>query len=193
MKIAILGKGNVGTAIAEGLSRTGHEIRFGHRDPQESVEAAADWGEVIIMAVPYSQVGNVAGSLGTRADGKPLIDATNVIGPKGELALGFTTSGAEELQKMLPRAQVIKAFNTVFAKNQGTGAVGKERLTAFVAGNDKEAKRTVMGLTGDIGFDPVDCGDLTAARFLEPMAMQLIGLAYNMGMGPDIGYRLVRG
>ena len=54
MKIAIIGKGNVGTALAKGLSRNGHEIKFGHRDPKEPVADAAKWGEVIFLAVPHN-------------------------------------------------------------------------------------------------------------------------------------------
>ncbi len=193
MKVAIIGKGNVGKALSSGLGPAGHEVRFGTRDPDESVGAAAGWGEVIVLAVPFSQVKNVAGSIGHLTDGKVLIDVTNVMGVDGSMALGFTTSGAEELQKMLPKSRVVKAFNTVFAKHQGTGRIGQARLSAFLAGDDAEAKRAVMTLAEGIGFEPVDCGPLSAARYLEPMGMQLIGLGYDMGMGPDIGYRLVRG
>ena len=193
MRVAIIGKGHVGKAIASGLERTGAEVRFGRRDPNEGVEAAADWGEVIVLAVPFTQVKDVVESIGARADGKVLIDVTNVLGVDGNMALGFTTSGAEELQRMLPRARVVKAFNTVFAKNQSTGRIGDERLSAFLAGDDPEAKRTVMAFTESIGFEPVDCGPLIAARYLEPMGMQLIALGFSMGMGTDIGYRLVRG
>lgn len=193
VKVAIIGKGNVGKAMASGLEPAGHQIRFGHRDPKETVEDAADWGEVIVLAVPFTQVQNAVEHIGARADGKPLIDVTNVMDSNGDMALGFDTSGAEELQKMLPRAKVVKAFNTVFAKQQGTGRIGEERLSAFVAGDDQQAKKTVMGLTEDIGFEPVDCGPLSSSRYLEPMGMQLIGLGYGVGLGPDIGFRLVRG
>ncbi len=193
MKVAIIGKGKVGKAIAAGLDRVGHEVRFGHRDPRESVQAAAEWGELIVLAVPFSQVGNVARGIGRNGDGKTLIDATNAVGPRGELAVGFTTSGAEELQKMLPQARVVKAFNTVFAQNQSTGKVSGQPLTAFVAADDASAKRTVMELTRKMGFEPVDCGPLAAARYLEPMGMQIIALAYGQGMGTNIGYLLVKG
>ena len=106
----------MGTALASGLSRKGHEIRFGHRDPKEPVSDAAKWGEVIILAVPYITVAEIAKTIGSDADGKPLIDVTNALNQNGELAVGFTTSAAEELQKKLPKAHVVKAFNTVFAQ-----------------------------------------------------------------------------
>ena len=74
-----------------------------------------------------------------------------------ELGISCTTSTAEETQKKLPKARVVKAFNTVFASNQNTGKIGREQLTAFIAGDDSKAKQTVAQLTRDIGFDPVDC------------------------------------
>jgi len=126
-------------------------------------------------------------------DDKIVIDVTNCLDTHGDLAIGFRTSGAEELQKELPLARVVKAFNTVFAQNQSTGRIGDARLAAFVAGDSVEAKEKVMSLASEIGFEPVDCGPLKSARYLEPMGMQLIQLGYGMLMGPSIGYRLVRG
>lgn len=192
MKIAIIGKGNVGAALSSGLTRKGHEVRFGHRDPKEPVRDAAKWGEIVILAVPFTALKDVAEEMGSAADGKTVIDVTNALGPNWELTVGFTTSGAEELQKSLPKARVVKAFNTVFALNQSTGKVGKEQLSAFIAGDNHEAKQTVMELARDIGFDPIDVGGLRLARCLEPMAMLLIGLGYEQKMGTKIGFKLVK-
>jgi len=182
----------VGSAIAKGLSGK-HEIKFGHRDPKEPVADAARWGEVLIFAVPHDAVADVAKTVGSAADGKVVIDVTNVLTPNMELAVGFTTSGAEELQKQLPKARVVKAFNTVFAQNQSQGKIGNEQLTLFLAGDNAEAKQTVMRLGRDIGFDPVDCGALKAARYLEPMAVLMISLGFALGMGTSIGFKLVKG
>jgi predicted dinucleotide-binding enzyme len=193
MKIGIIGKGNVGTAIGTGLSRKGYEVKFGHRDPKEPVADAAKWGEVIVLAVPYESAVDAARAISSLADGKIILDVTNAIGENMNLAVGFSTSAAEELQKMLPEARVVKAFNTVFAANQSTGRVGTEQLTLFVAGDDAKAKQTVMQLGRDIGFDPVDAGPLKSARYLEPMAMLLINLGYGLGMGTKIGYKLAKG
>jgi predicted dinucleotide-binding enzyme len=192
MKIGIIGKGNVGTAIAKGLSHAGHEIKFGHRDPNEPVAEAAKWGEVIILAVPHGAAADVTEAVGSAADGKTVIDVSNAITGNMELALGFTTSAAEEIQKMLPKVHVVKAFNTVFAQNQTAGKIGGEQLTLFVAGDDAKAKQTVMQLGTDIGFEPVDGGPLKAARYLEPMGMFMISLGYGLGMGTSIGFKLVK-
>jgi hypothetical protein len=146
MKIGIIGKGNVGTALASGLSRAGHEVKFGHRDPKEPVKDAARWADIIILAVPFIAIKETSEEIGTAADGKVLIDATNAISKGGELAVGFSTSGAEELQKLLPKAKVVKAFNTVFAKIMPTGKLGEEPISVFIAGNDPKARQTVAQL-----------------------------------------------
>jgi 8-hydroxy-5-deazaflavin:NADPH oxidoreductase len=103
MKVAIIGKGNVGSAIAKGLASK-HEIKFGHRDPKEPVAEAARWGEIVILAVPHEALADTVKELGSAADGKAVLDVTNAIAANGDLATGFTTSGAEELQKKLPKA-----------------------------------------------------------------------------------------
>ncbi len=192
MKIGIIGKGNVGTALCTGLSRAGHETKYGHRDPAEPVADAAKWGEIIILAVPHETAPDAIEAIRPYADGKTVIDVMNAIGPKMDLGLSCTTSTAEETQKKLPKAHVVKAFNTVFASNQSTAKVSNEQLTAFIAGDDFKAKQTVAQLTKDIGFDPVDCGPLKAARNLEAMGNLIINLAYSYGMGNKIGYKLVK-
>ena len=91
MKVAIIGKGNVGTAIAKGLSGK-HEVKFGHRDPNEPVAQAAKWGEIIILAVPHGAAFETAKEVGSAADGKPVVDVTNAIGANGDLASWFLRS-----------------------------------------------------------------------------------------------------
>lgn len=89
-----------------------------------------------------------------------LIDVTNALDKNWKLAVGFATSGAEELQRMLPKAHVVKVFNSVFAQNQSTGKIGDEQLSAFMAGDNTEAKKIAIQLARDIGFDPIDGGRL---------------------------------
>lgn len=87
----------------------------------------------------------------------------------------------------------VKAFNTVFAQNQSTAKVRAEQLSAFVAGDDETEKRVVMQLVANIGFDPIDVGTLRSARYLEPMGMLLISLGYDLGMGTNMGIKLIKG
>jgi 8-hydroxy-5-deazaflavin:NADPH oxidoreductase len=192
LKIAIIGKGNVGKALAEGLRRAGNEVRFGSRDPQESPRDAAIWADAVILAVPWSAHAAVTKTLGSALDGKAVVDVSNVLTPSFELALGFTTSGAEELQKQMPGAKVVKAFNTMFAQNMSIGKLRGERLTVLVAGDDPDSKNIVRKLAEGIGFDSVDAGPLKSARYLEPLGMLNITLGYMLKMGTEIGFRLVR-
>jgi predicted dinucleotide-binding enzyme len=191
-KIAIIGKGNVGKALAEGLRRAGNEVRFGSTDPKESPSEVSAWADVVILAVPWGAHAEIARTIGSALDGKPVVDVSNVLTPSFELALGFTTSEAEELQKLVPRAKVVKAFNTVFAQNMSTGRLRGERLTVLVAGEDAGTKGIVRKLAEGIGFDSVDAGPLKSARYLEPLGMLNITLGYGLKMGTDIGFRLVK-
>jgi hypothetical protein len=187
-KIAIIGTGNVGSALQAGLERAGHEVRGAKKG--QSV-ASASWADVIILAVPFGAIADVARELETAADGKTVIDATNALTPDMQLAVGFTTSGAEELQKALPRAHVVKGFNTVFAQHMSTGFVAAQQLTAFAAGDDEAARKTVLELARAIGFDAVDGGPLKNARHLEALGYFNIQLGYVLGNGPNIGFKLV--
>jgi len=192
MKIAIIGDGNVGSALGDALRRAGHEIRHGSTDPNQPVRAAAEWGEVVVLAVPWKNMTEVVKNLGNAANGKVVIDASNPIGPGMVSAVGCDTSAGEEVQKMVPRAKVVKAFNTVFAQHMRTGQINGDRLTAYLAADDTESKRTVRQLAEQIGFEPVDAGPLKAARYLEQLALLNINMAYNLGMGPSFGVKLVR-
>jgi predicted dinucleotide-binding enzyme len=190
MKIAIIGQGNVGKALAQGLQSAGHQVLPAGHDAAKTREAAGA-AEVVFLAVPFGELGNVATALGNAADGKPVVDVSNALSPDFKLALGHTTSGGEELQKKLPRAHVVKAFNTVFAQHMASGILKGEKLTVLVAADDAAAKKTVIKLAQDLGFDGVDAGPLLNSRLLEPFGFQNIQLGYVLGMGADIGFRLV--
>jgi predicted dinucleotide-binding enzyme len=197
MKVAILGTGNVGKALQSAFSKAKCDVRLGSRTPDKdglSQREAVAWGEIVVLAVPYNAVEETVNAIGaSRFEGKIVLDVTNPLNQDLELALGFSTSAGEETAKLVPGAKVVKAFNTVFAANQSKGKVVSETLTLFVAGDDEPAKKAIMDVGARIGFDPVDVGPLKAARYLEPMAVMLIGLGYGAKMGTDIGYRLVRG
>jgi predicted dinucleotide-binding enzyme len=191
-KIGILGDGNVGSALQRGLQRAGHETRAVGND-KAAIRDTAAWAEVVVLAVPFGAVDDVARTAGEALAGKTVIDVTNALGPDMNLVVGLTTSGAEELQKKLPRARVVKAFNTVFAQHMDSGRLGDQRLSAFVAGDDAQARETVLALARDIGFEPIDVGPLRLARTLEPLALLNINLGYTQKLGLKIGFRLMRG
>jgi predicted dinucleotide-binding enzyme len=190
MKIAIIGEGNVGSALQAGLSRIGHQVQALGRS--DNVAEAGASAEIIIFAVPFGEVQKVAAELAESASGKIVIDATNALTPAIELALdSATTSGAEQLQQALPPAPVVKAFNTTFAAAMATGQINGEPLAGLVAADDAEAKSQVLSLVQHLGFDPIDAGPLANARLLEPLALLNIKLGFVQGYGPNSGFRLV--
>ncbi|WP_414665106.1 NADPH-dependent F420 reductase [Horticoccus sp. 23ND18S-11] len=190
--IAILGNGNVGGALARGLARSYSHVQSVGHDQAAQLKAATQ-AEIIILAVPFPALDAVVKNLGSALDGKVVVDATNALTPDYQLAVGFTTSGAEELQQKLPRARVVKAFNTVFAQHLDTGKVGATTLTALVSSDDAAAKQIVITLAQDLGFEAVDAGPLKNARLLEPVGFLNIQLGYMLGLGTQIGFKLVRG
>ena len=191
-KIGIIGDGNVGSALARGLKRAGHDVRTVGKDKTAIRETAA-WADVVLLAVPFGAIDEVAKDITGGVDGKPLVDVTNALDNKMNLAVGFTTSGAEELQRKVPKARVVKAFNTVFAQHMDTGRLGDKLLTAFAASDDASAKASVLDLAREIGFDAVDAGPLRNARLLEPLAFLNVQLGYVLGMGTQIGFKLLHG
>jgi predicted dinucleotide-binding enzyme len=191
MKVAIIGKGNVGSALERGFKKAGHDVRAVGKDPG-AVREASGWGEVVVLAVPFPAIDETLREMGDAVSGKVLLDVTNALTPDYRLALGCTTSGAEELQKKAPRAKVVKAFNTVFAQNMASGQVKGEKLSLFVAGDDAAAKGKVLALGREVGFDAIDTGPLQNARWLETLGYFNIQLGYTLKLGTDIGFKLVR-
>ena len=189
-KLGIIGDGNVGSALARGLERAGHDVRAVGKDKAAIRETAA-WAEVVLLAVPFAAIDDAVQELGNAVEGKTLIDVTNALDAHMSLAVGFNTSGAEELQRKVPKARVVKAFNTVFAQHMDTGRLGDKPMTTFVAGDDSGAKTSVLELAREIGFDAVDAGPLKNARLLEPFAFFNIQLGYGLGMGTQIGFKLL--
>lgn len=191
-RIGIIGDGNAGGALARGLKKAGYELRTTGKDPK-AVRETVEWAEIVFLAVPFDQLEDVVKTAGEVLSGKTVVDVTNVLDSRMNLALGFDRSGAEELQKKLPRSRVVKAFNTVFAQHMETGRLGGQPLTAFVASDEAGAKKSVLELARQIGFDAIDAGPLKNARLLEPFGYFNIQLGYVLGMGPGIGFKLVRG
>lgn len=190
-KVGIIGKGEVGSALRRGLDRAGYPVQSAGHYMRE-VKDTAVWGEVIVLAVPFAAIDDAVRELGDTANGKTVVDVTNVMTADYQLALGCTTSGAEELQKKLPAAKVVKAFNTVFAGHMYSGKVKEEAITLFAAGDDPESKAAVLQMGREIGFDAVDAGPLVNARWLETLGYFHIQLGYSLKMGTDVEFKLIR-
>jgi len=211
MKIAIIGAGNVGGTLGTRWAKNGHVVTFGVRNPgDEKVKKllrdagnnarAAMIGEavkdasVVVLATPWDGAQSALQAAGS-LKGKILIDATNPLTMRSEglrLVLGHTTSAGEQVAFWANGARVVKAFNTTGAKNMADPKFGSQSASMFVCGDDAEARSTVMKLAEELGFEAVDCGPLSAARYLEPMAMLWIHLCVGLGRGPDFAFKIVK-
>jgi predicted dinucleotide-binding enzyme len=186
--VAIIGSGKVGKALQQGLERTGYEVKVAGRG---QIAQTATWADIVILAVPFPALTDVARELQKAADGKPVIDVTNALTPDMHLAIGFTTSGAEELQKALPRAHVVKAFNTIFAAHMSRGSAAGQQLSLFAASDDEAARKTVLELGKALGFDAINAGPLKNARNLEAIGYFNIQLGFVLGNGADTGFKYI--
>jgi predicted dinucleotide-binding enzyme len=150
---------------------------------------------MVLYAAPYGAAQEILSGVSAALKGKVLIDASNALAADfSGLTVGFTTSAAEEIAKLVPGAKVVKAFNTVFAQiyaSQNPEISGR-KISVFLAGDDAEAKKSVGDLVTKLGFDAVDAGLLVAARNLEPLAMLNISLGYGMGHGTSVGFSFNR-
>ena len=207
--IAILGTGDVGSTLGRRWAEAGHEIVYGSRHPgsarvlelvsvtgpntQAMTPAkAAAVGDVVVLAVPYHAIAALLPTLGDMQR-KVVIDCTNPLTADLDgLTLGVTTSAAETIASLLPGARVVKALNTTGVANMKDSTYQDGPLTMLIAGESAMAKKLVSGLVEELGFEVVDAGPLASARWLEPMAMLWIELAYRQGMGSDIGFKLIR-
>lgn len=200
MQIAIIGTGNVGSAIARGLKGKGHSATLGARDPAstetrqlaEAADAfvmspseAAASADIVILALPWAPAETAVSGLGDLS-GKIVIDCMNPLGMVDGafgLTIGHTMSGGEIVQSWLPSARVVKTLNQVGAEIMADNSGLSLRPVMFMAGNDPAAKTQVATLLTDLGFDPLDAGDITKSRILEPYAMVWINQALMRGKG----------
>lgn len=197
--ITIIGSGNIGANLGRLLSAK-HNVTLGSRQPEQTrakhpglpvtdYAQAAAAADIVILAVPFSEIAAVAAQIGSLA-GKIVADVTNPLTADFmALTIGHTTSAGETVQAAFPQARVVKAFNTVLAQVLARAAAGAQSLpTVLVAGNYMTANAEVVQLAKDAGFGAIDTGALTNARYLEPLAELTIQLAYAKGHGGEVGF-----
>lgn len=183
MKISIIGAGNVGSVLARRFAENGHEVTTADSatDPAR-LAADVEAAEVTVLAVHFAVVAQLDPRVKAALSGKVVIDATNPLAADFmSLTVGHTTSGGEQNAATLPGARVVKAFNTAMAATMETGRIGDVPLLLPVAGDDDLARKTVLGLAAELGFDAVDAGPLSNARYTEPAVELLIQLAFGQG------------
>jgi predicted dinucleotide-binding enzyme len=210
MRIAIIGTGNVGAAIARGLRGKGDALTLGARDPgaAEVVALASETGaalawpaeaaaaaEVVILALPWGAAEAAVAGLGDLT-GKTVIDCMNPLGMvNGALGLtvGHTTSGGEIVASWLPGAHVVKTLNQVGAEIMAKNDHLPQRPVMFMAGDHEPAKAQVAQILTDLGFEALDAGDITKSRLLEPFGMVWINQALLRGKGRQWAFAAVEG
>ena len=213
MKIGILGTGDVGRALGSGFIALGHEVKMGSREAANEKAAvwastsginastgtfadAAKFGDIVVLALLWSGTENALKL--ARAEnfaGKVVIDAINPLliepGKPIALALGHNDSGGEQVQRWLPSAHVVKAFNSV-----GNNLMFKPDLPGgppdmFIAGNDSAAKQTVAGILDSFGWVTIDTGGIEGSRLLEPLC--ILWVNYGMRTGTwNHAFKLLR-
>ena len=170
MRIALLGSGTVGSALAESWREQGHDVSVSTR---ETVAETAAAGDVVVLAVPATAATEVLGEVGSLA-GKILVDATNNLsgGPAGLV-----------IAELVPGARYVKAFNAVFATFMHDRPTSPPASLVY-CGDDADAKAVVGGLIRDVGLEPVDAGGSEVTPLVEAFAQLIIGIAYAQGRGP---------
>jgi predicted dinucleotide-binding enzyme len=209
VNIGIIGSGDMGSGLGNIWSKKGHSVMYSFsHSPEKLKDLAAShpnalWGEpaqavahgdIVLLAVEWQSVQAAVTAAGP-ISAKIVIDCTNPLTPDSDdLEVGLTTSGGEEVAALLPGARVVKAFNTVFAEiyHSNSRLFGSRMPTMLYCGDDAEAKRVVSDLIVQTGFEPVDAGPLRSARYLEPLAVLMIRLGMDQGMGTDIILSLMR-
>ncbi|MBD2257997.1 NADPH-dependent F420 reductase [Pseudanabaena sp. FACHB-2040] len=201
MKIGIIGAGNMGTGLGKFWAKNGHKLMFSYSRSPEKLKAAAEsvglgvqvgtpseavqFADVVVLSIAWAAVEDAlqqAGSL----DGKIVFSCVNALLPDmSGLAVGTTTSAAEEIAKLIPKARLVEAM-PLFAEvlHAPSQQLSGQTPSVFYCGDDTEAKAIVADLLRETGCDPIDAGPLRNARYIEPAGMLLVQLAYAQQMGP---------
>jgi predicted dinucleotide-binding enzyme len=191
IRVGVLGSGDVGRALARGFAGLGHDVRIGSREPEKlrdfiaseggahitsgTFAEAARFGDAVVLATLGTGTESAIRMAGIDAfDGKVVIDTTNPLDfstGMPRLSIGQTDSLGEVVQRLLPNAHVVKAFNTV-----GNALMVNPQLAGgppdmFIAGNDADAKKFVAQICEHFGWGVVDLGGVESSRYLEPMCL----------------------
>lgn len=212
MRIGILGSGLMGGKLGTIFARAGHEVVFSyarsvqklkgltreasgsarHGTPREAAEQA----DTLLLAVHWSRIDDVLNQAGDLSGKVVMTCSLPMNADNTGLVIAHTSSGAEELAKRIPQANVVSAFNTVPSEVLFGVFYASRRKTAqpslVYCGDDKRAKSLAADLIKDVGFEPVDAGALRIARYTEPFALLMAEIAYGGKAEPELAYRFER-
>lgn len=210
MRIGILGSGLMGGKLGTLFARAGHDVVFSYARRERKLERlareargraragtpaeAARDADALLLAVHWQRVDDVLRQAG-RLAGKVIISCSLPMNASDtRLVVAGATSGAEVLAKKMRRARIVSAFGTVPSEVLFSVFEARRRRRPHLVycGDDKRAKRIAKTLIRDIGFEPVDGGPLTIARYMEPFALLMAQLAYEGKGGPQVAYAFQR-
>src|SRR5438094_10310234 len=198
MRVGILGSGLMGGKLGTIFARAGHEVVFSYARSEQKLKKlardakckaragtpreAAQTADAVLLAVHWSRIKDVLNQAGDLS-GKVIVTCSLPMNEDStELVIAHTSSGAEELAKMISTARVVAAFQTVPSEvlfGVYEAICKASRPSLVYCGDDESGKGVAAGLIRDVGFDPVDAGPLRIARYTEPFALLIAQLAYE--------------
>lgn len=182
LKIGIIGTGNIGGALAQHWAKAGHELVISSRHPEElqklaqslgpkvrvgTPQEAAQFGDIILLSVPYKATPDIGRDLANEIKGKILLDTGNPYPMRdGAMAVDARKRGTGVTSKeFLPDVRLVRAFNAINSNNlERDGNHKPERYAIPLASDDAAALQVAERLVRDAGFDPVVVGGLARAR-----------------------------
>lgn len=189
-QISIIGTGNMAQGLKALFERGENTVELLEKDQL----ATANFAPIVVFAVPFRALDDIAGKYADKLAGKTLVDITNPVDFATMSPISVAEgSAAQHLQALIPAAHVVKAFNTNFAGTLASGKVGVNNLTVLVASDDEAAKQSVIdAVKADDSAQALDAGVLARARELEAMGYLQISLAANEQVAWTNGFAVVR-
>ncbi|MBC2592423.1 NADPH-dependent F420 reductase [Rhodococcus aetherivorans] len=212
MKVGIIGTGNMGRALARRLVHGGHQVYVVGSTPEKgralaqelggqgpgTIEAAATRDavatgcDILVLATWYSDSTRIAVELSDVVRDKVVVDIANPFNATFDgLITDYDTSAAEEIQRRLPGAEVVKAFNTTFAPVLADNAFNGTTVDVFLASDSDAAKARVAELVASTGLRPIDAGALRNSRVLERNALFMVELQGRYGLNFQAGLKVL--
>jgi 8-hydroxy-5-deazaflavin:NADPH oxidoreductase len=208
MRIGVLGSGLMGSKLGTLCARAGHDVTFSYSHSSKKLQKLAKQAgktaragtpaeavsnaDAILLAVHWERVDDVLAQAGSLS-GKTVVSCTLPLNEdESHLVVGLGTSGAETLAAKIPEAHVVCAFSTAPSEVLLSVFERRKRRTLpdlVYCGDNKAAKKKAAALIRDVGFNPVDVGALSIARYVEPCSLLLAEIAYNGSGGPQLAYR----